>query len=80
MQISNYFTSNIALVETHVWATPDVLLLGLQWQFGEWAVPKPEIVVSDDYKSFVVGDKVVLQVIVGNRSVLTKWSKEWLQW
>ena len=41
---------------------------------------KREMVVSDDYKSLLVGDKIVLQVIVENGSLLTKWSSEWSQW
>ena len=82
-------SAQLTIGETHVWATPDlpipvrarkVLLLGLRWQLGEWGFPKREMVVSDDYKSLLVGDKVVLQVIVENGSLLTKWSSEWSQW
>lgn len=82
-------SAQLTMGETHVWATPDlpipvrarkVFLLGLRWQLGEWGFPKREIVVSDDYKSLLVGDKVVLQVMVEKGSLSTKWSSEWSQW
>ena len=41
---------------------------------------KCEIVVSADYKSVLVGDKVVLQMMVEKGSFSTKWSSEPSQW
>ena len=82
-------SAQLTMGETHVWATPDlpipvrarkVFLLGLRWQLGEWGFPKRDIVVSDDYKTLFVGDKVVLQVIVEHGSLLANWSKnKWSQ-
>jgi len=37
---------------------------------------KCDIVVSADYKSVLVGDKVVLQMMVEKGSFSTKWSSE----
>ena len=54
-------SARLTIGETHVWATTDlpIPVRARKVLLGEWGFPKREMVVSDDYTSLLVGDKVV---------------------
>ena len=75
--------------DKNVWATQDLpapvrarklLLMGLQWQLGEWGFVKKEFEIDDLYTHVSVGGKVVLKVSTEDGNLKLQWDDAWAAW
>ena len=74
---------------TRVWATQDLplltrarkmFLIGLKWQLTQWGFVRHELNIDDNFRSLVVGEHKVVDVVIENGNIVYTWSPQWGAW
>ena len=57
-----------------------MFLIGLKWQLTQWGFVRHELNIDDNFRSLVVGEHKVVDVVIENGNIVYTWSPQWGAW
>ena len=51
-----------------------------EWQLTQWGFVKHELNIDDNFRSLVVGEHKVVDVVIENGNIVYTWSPQWGAW